>query len=219
MSSTQYQIFCRYYHSSAGKIVTNESEVTWKQAEDAHSHDENGKQVAPSVNTVSVKGKENMIIRNEDYLRVTSSNNESSRGYPMTQEYNQRLKNAKAIDTALSNLIAEETENSNPKYDMIFLYDGINICEGAEVVNTEKFVLPSLTSVTTTEKTIVSRTSPIVYYERMRRLDGPAPWFLYASASSLKAILKKAEELINIMGSDNVIIGKVVEISEYLDIV
>lgn len=219
MSATKYQILCRYYHSSAGKVVTNSTEVQWKQAEEAHSHDASGKQVAPTVNTKSVYGKENMIIRNADYLRVSNRDNNSSQGYPMSKEYNTKLKNAKSIDTALGSIIVDEINTNNPKYDMVFLYDGITTCEGAEATNANtKYVLDSLTAYSAREVAEPLTTPPIVYYEKMKRLEGPAPWFIYATASSLKAIMKKAEELVDIMGKDNVIIGKVVELDEYIDI-
>lgn len=216
MSSTTYQIFCRYYHSSAGKVVTNESKVVWKQAEESHGHS-NGKQNAPTASTKSVSGQENMIIRHEDYLRIESSfdNGTNRQG---SKEYYQKVTQAKSIDTALSNIIVDEVVNSNPKYDMIFLYDGLATCEGAPAINTTRYIYkPGQNQQNEAEPLQVN--SPIVFYEKMKRFEGPAPWFLYATASSLTAIMKKAEELVNIMGKNNVIIGKVVDIEEYIDIV
>lgn len=217
MSSTTYQIFCRYYHSSAGKVVTNESKVVWKQAEESHGHTD-GKQIAPSTSTKSVSGQENMIIRHEDYLRVNIGDDNVQSGSKGSKEYYQKVTQAKSIDTALSNIIVDEAVSSNPKYDMIFLYDGLVTCEGAPAVNTSKYIYkPGQTQ--TNEASPLQVNPPIVYYEKMKRFEGPAPWFLYATASSLTAIMKKAEELVNIMGKNNVIIGKVVDIEEYIDIV
>ena len=61
-------------------------------------------------------------------------------------------------------------------------------------------------------------TPPIVYYERMRRID-MTPWFLYATCASLNVAMTKAGELVNLIGKDNVMNVKGVSLDQYIEIV
>lgn len=58
---------------------------------------------------------------------------------------------------------------------------------------------------------------PKVYYERFKRFEF-SPWFVYSNCGSLKQALAKAEELVNIVGIDNLIIGKVVDLTQYIEL-
>lgn len=59
--------------------------------------------------------------------------------------------------------------------------------------------------------------TPYVYYEKFKRFEF-SPWFVYANCGSLKQAMTKAEELVNIVGIDNLIIGKVVDLTQYIEI-
>lgn len=179
MASTQYQIFCKYYHASVNKIVNNLVKTQWVQAEDNPARND-------IDNAKSIPGIENCWIRPEDGLV----------GGPTLR------KEAMKLDNQLSELITDETNASNPKYDMVFIYDGITSATGQD-----KRHAPADTS-----------SPPIVYYERMKRIN-VTPWFLYATCASLNAAMTKATELVGIIGKENVIIGKVVALDQYIEIV
>lgn len=58
---------------------------------------------------------------------------------------------------------------------------------------------------------------PKVYYEKFKRFEF-SPWFVYSNCGSLKQAMIKAEELVNIVGIDNLIIGKVVDLTQYIEL-
>ena len=207
MSDTKYQIFCRYYHSRSNVSVTNMTEVEWKQAETVHTHSGTGEMQPLTSSIKSVPGVENMWIRHEDDFQTTEQ--DSAR---RTSAIARMHKNAKALDRALNTIIADETHSDNPKYDMIFVYTGFSPCVGPKRQNTA----------TSSGGDVVDKDesdNPQVYYERMQRIDIKAPWFLYATCASLQAAMTKAEDIIRIMGTSNVMIGKVVDLEEYIEIV
>lgn len=186
MATTKYEIFCKYYHSTVNRIVNNVTPVEWVQAEKSC-----GGVTPRNVNNAkSEPGVENCWVRPEDGL------------YSDTNGAKRRA--AVQLDNNLYSLMTAEVNHENPKYDMIFVYDGV-------------------TSTTCEEKRNKSSsgdksTPPIVYYERMRRLE-MVPWFLYTTCASLTAAMTKAGELVNLVGKDNVIIGKVVSLDQYIEIV
>lgn len=179
MASTQYQIFCKYYHSSVNKIVNNLTKVKWVQAEDNPNRN--------SYNTAESKpGIENCWIRPEN-------GNESD----------DWKKKAVMLDNRFNKIITDETNANNPKYDMVFIYDGVTSVTGPNKIDTDGDD---------------NATPPIVYYERMKRME-VTPWFLYATCASLNAAMTKASELVSIIGKENVMIGKVVALDQYIEIV
>lgn len=58
---------------------------------------------------------------------------------------------------------------------------------------------------------------PYVYYDKFVRMD-LSPWFIYANTTSLKWAMSKLEELVGIIGTENVILGKVVDLDQYIEI-
>lgn len=182
MAATQYQIFCKYYHSSVNRIVNNVTTVQWIQAEDNPARNN-------VDSAVSKPGIENCWIRPEDGLAYDASG--------------ELRRAAGELDNRLYELMTDETNAQNPKYDMIFVYDGVTSATG----EVKRNLLANDKS-----------TPPIVYYERMRRID-MTPWFLYATCASLNVAMTKAGELANLIGKDNVMIGKVVSLDQYIEIV
>lgn len=217
MSATRYQIFCRYFQASSKRAVTNETSVEWVQAEQTHGHtDTNNQQPAVTINTKSIEGYENMYIRHEDRSCVAhkqgSATSDEEKDAKRRAAENKRR--CQKIDTQLSGIVSKESRSSNPKYDMMFVYDGLTECLSADPVKSLKYG----SSNNPIEDPTDNRSAAHVYYERMKRIDGPAPWFEYATCASLTVAMRKAEELVNIMGKENVIIGKVVNLKEYIDI-
>lgn len=107
-------------------------------------------------------------------------------------------------DLEHQSIIIKETNATNPKYDMVFMYDGIGYAES----HTGR---PDYAN--TTNKQI-----PYVYYDRMKRVKLD-PWFLYSNHASLSSAMIKARELVNILGKEAVKIGKVVPLDQYIEIV
>lgn len=222
MSATKYQIFCRYFQSSSSRAVTNESEVEWVQAEETHNHtDTNKVQPAVTINTKSIEGHENMYIRHEDWSYTAfyggGQADATATANAQAQALNNK-RNAQKLDTQLSAILTQESRSDNPKYDMMFIYDGIADCMSIDPIKSVKYGLATGSGGTPKTDPNDLRTAAHVYYERMKRIDGPAPWFEYATCASLTVAMKKAEELVNIMGKNNVIIGKVVDLKQYIDI-
>lgn len=192
MAATQYQVFCRYYHSSSNHTVLNDFSCGWTAWEDRKDKAVNSAAEVIEYNAIGnpTMTYEHMYIRPEDGLYQDTTGS--------------MKKAAVALDNKLQKLIIDANHNSNPKYDMIFAYDGLASFEGEKKRNPPP----------TGDKS----TAPLVYYEKMRRLD-MVPWFLYATCASLSVAMKKGEELVKIMGTSNVLIGKVVALDQYIDIV
>lgn len=111
------------------------------------------------------------------------------------------------IDTY--NEILEQSYVKNPKFDMVFAFDGIakvmaDFADYAELSGTVK------------DEDLKQK--PYVYYDKMRRFE-LAPWFFYSAHYSLESAMVKAEELVNMFGKDAICICKVVPLDQYIDIV
>lgn len=212
MAATQYQIYCRYFHSTMNKMVTNETTAVWKQAEESHQHDTNGQQKTVEPTTTHNIGEEVMLIRQYD---IFGRNLAMTNG--VTALENSQKQRSLAIDAAMTQIINNEMTSNNPKYDMMFVYDGIVSCTGPNSDN--PWVGGGTYDLNTSQLNENSKAAPEVYYEKMRRLEIPAPWFLYATCASLRMAMIKAEEIVKIMTPENVFIGKVVNLDDYIDIV
>lgn len=152
-------------------------------------------------------------------------------------------KATKKFDASLYDVIYNQINNTNEKYNMLFTYAGIAQTDeqadyyplGNSMVRQETLKLAGVpveclnpyipgNSTSTTASDKVSSVSEIVdavpnaVYERMERLKMD-PWFLIATCNSLKAAMTKAEQLIDIYGKDSVKIGKVVPLDQYIEIV
>lgn len=108
-------------------------------------------------------------------------------------------------DTEYQKLIADQGRITNPKYNMIFVYDGIGTFAAAASANHQ-------------DPYDTDAVIPSVYFDNMKRINHN-PWFFYAQYASLKAAMNKAAELVNILGTEGVLIGKCVELDQYIDIV
>lgn len=96
---------------------------------------------------------------------------------------------------ALQNALIEGNQATNPKFDMLFVYDGRDMQYG-----------------------VPDGSLPYVLTDKMDRIK-VSPWFVHSTLGSLPAAMSKAQELIKWLGKDNVRIGKVVPLEQYIDIV
>ena len=84
---------------------------------------------------------------------------------------------------------------TNIKYNLLFVYSGCDIYyangnTGDTYVLTDKF-----------ERTFMT------------------PWFIHSTHSSLNSVMEKAQALASKIGHDNIMLGKVVSLDQYIDIV
>ena len=142
----------------------------------------------------------------------------------LTDDKNGSLKKLdSALNQQLNELIVDQSHPNNPKYDMVFMYDGI--------ARTNEQPLTPTNSIN--PGPIVMNESPVadvhlpkddkkeityLYYDNMKRIKLD-PWFLYSTHASLNSAMVKAKELVNILGKDAVKIGKVVPLDQYIEIV
>ncbi len=94
---------------------------------------------------------------------------------------------------------------TNPKYDMLFIYDGLGY-----------FHFKHEKGMDTNDDTYKAQTQ--LYFDKMKRVT-IRPWFFHSTYHSLKAALTKAEALIDLFGKDNILIGKEVDLTQYIEIV
>lgn len=199
MAATQYQVFCRYYNAKASHAALNNMDVKWTSWESRPSKSIDGASELISYNTEGEPNGvyQNLWIRPEDGLYGGKGTNAAV----VSADYREQ---AILLDNRLQQVVINATVNTNPKYDMIFTYAGI----GTQSGEAKRHVNPE------TDTSI----APVCYYEKMKRLD-MCPWFLYATCGSLSFAMEKGEELVRIMGVENVLIGKVVSLDQYIDIV
>lgn len=229
MAATQYQIFCRYYNSSINKVVTNQTKALWISAEEFTTISEIWKNPAQKAQydtlvsdlrdgtrritdfTMAEQSLYNTCQKYEEYLKMDAKElaaleiviiEPADSLYQDTQGTKKKAKMAR--DLAMYDILVEQTDVSNPKYDMIFMYDGLAKTE-SEIVDYNP---------PTNDK----RQAPYVYYDRMRRFEFD-PWFFHSTHASLTSAMTKAKELINVLGKDSVQIGKVVPLDKYIEIV
>lgn len=227
MAVTQYQIFCRYLNETINHTLTNKTTVSWVSAEELNALTKFYEKNKTEYETIKQK-----LIAGD--IKVSQMTVQQQNIYTKGQQYEQTqdaidkgkmvvelciLEPADSLDSdttgskrkqqltrdlELYQHIIDETIATNPKYDMVFMYDGIAYAEADKA----DYNPP----------TGHNAQIPYVYYERMKRIKVD-PWFLFSTHASLNAAMAKAKELINILGKDAVKIGKVVPLDQYIEIV
>ena len=237
MAATQYQIFVRYLNERVGKPLTNKTQSEWISAEDfveiKKFYEQNLKEyeeIKEKIITGSIKFTDLNQAQLTIYENCTKYENIKekldSKDKTIVQEYcdirsydslyndtnNSKKKAAKKLDYEKYQIVIDESSLSNPKYDMIFMYDGIGHVAfpgyDGDPSKIDKNPPPNDDD----------KTTPEIYYDRMKRIKLD-PWFSYSIYASLNAAMMKAEELVNILGKDSVKIGKVVPLDQYIEIV
>lgn len=228
MAVTQYQIFCRYLNETVNRALTNHTNIEWIGAEEktkleADYAANEAEYLALKADIVSGKIKiinlsvpelkiYNIGQKYEEMQDKTAKDKMSVENCiiePENSFYNDvngalRKKQAQ-IDLDNYEIITEETSANNPKYDMVFIYDGMAYAEG-DIADRNG------------DPANQSKQTPYLYYDRMKRLQLD-PWFLYSTHASLNSAMAKAKELANLLGKDAVKIGKIVPLDQYIDIV
>ena len=236
MAITQYQIFVRYLNENIGKPLTNKTPTEWISAEELEElktlyklnkseYEKLKQEIADgTIKTTNMSQSQFNIYTNckkyEDIVERLNNKDKSIvqeqceiRSYDsLYGDYGGQLKKAaKQLDLEMYQKVIDESNANNPKYDMIFMYDGIGhiTFPGYNDIPTKVDKNPPDSD---------SKIAPEIYYERMKRIKLD-PWFFHSTHASLKSAMAKAEELVNILGKDAVKIGKVVPLDQYIDIV
>lgn len=231
MAATQYQIFYRYLNESVNRTLTNRTDMNWVSAEElleleAFFNENRAKytQIKTQIANGTLKEKhldvkeldiyktckryeevqdqldKNKIVQEYCIVEPADSLKPSDSTGALAREKAKR-------DMELYQIVIDEAHVDNPKYDMVFMYDGIAKAE-SRTGKVDYNPPPS------NDK----RQIPYVYYERMKRIKLD-PWFLHSTHASLASAMARARELVNILGKDGVKIGKVVPLDQYIEIV
>ena len=231
MAITQYQIFCRYLNDTVNRALSNKTKIEWISAEDflelkKFENTEITKYI--KITEEILKGKKITQLNSQelkiyntgkkyDEVMAKIENGKMVQEYCIVEpadslsgsassQYNQYKKEQSERDLELYNIVIQESRATNPKYDMVFMYDGIGYAESR---TGEADYHPPLND---------DKQVPYLYYERMKRIKLD-PWFLFSTHASLTSAMIKARELVNIFGKDAVKIGKVVPLDQYIEIV
>lgn len=184
---TEYDVFMHYYNDDIGKAVTNKVKTKW----------------ISGITTVNeyTKGKE--VSNNYVDLEYISSNNLYQEKFNREEECLENIyisknatPNAKENTEKYEELVISSININNPKYDMIFVWDGLGIYESKQNDNTANQL----------------------YYDKMKRLQSQ-PWFFHSKYHSLKAAIEKANQLIDLFGKEHIMIGKEVDLTQYIEVV
>ena len=226
MAATQYQIFCRYLNENINRALTNQTVTDWVNAEDYEvlelSYNTN-KTVYETMKADIIAGtikanalpliQFNIYTQCKRYEKIQEQVVEGKAVIEyayirpldgFTGDTSGALKKAAALlDQDKYQIVIDESKANNPKYDMVFMYDGIGSVTGESMIN---------------GPVGSAQSKPYLHYERMKRIKLD-PWFLYSSHGSLRSAMSRANQLINIMGRDAVKIGKVVSLDQYIEIV
>jgi hypothetical protein len=229
MAVTQYQIFCRYLNEAVNRPLTNNQDIGWIGAEELSKLEESHRENQAEYNNIKnriLNGeiKENQLSLQELVIYENGKKYESIMDRveknqivlehcilePSDSLYNDtnfsKKKAQMQRDLDLYEYVIEENAATNPKFDMVFVYDGVAYGE-SRTGKSDYNPAPD------DDKQI-----PYVYYDRMKRIQFD-PWFLFSSHASLNSAMIKAKELVNILGKENVKIGKVVPLEQYVEIV
>ena len=248
--ATQYQIFCRYLNETVNRTLTNQTTSEWISATEFKSLKEYYKANKTTYDTLC-KGLANGTKRKAQFTVEELNIYESCSRYITLLDAQSKDRLAvefamirpvdslcdggvpdktgrfKQLDSALNQqlneLMVEQSRPSNPKYDMVFMYDGIARTNEQPKTPTSPLNPGSLIMNETPVADVNppkddKKEIPYLYYDNMKRIKLD-PWFLYSTHASLNSAMTKAKELVNILGKDAVKIGKVVPLDQYIEIV
>ena len=229
MAVTQYQIFCRYLNEAVNRPLTNSSNISWIGAEELseleETHRENraayesikNRIISGQIKESQLSLQELLIYENGKKYEALMDKVDKNQAVlehcilePNDSLYDDKNYSKKKAqmqrDLDLYEYVIKENAATNPKFDMVFVYDGVAYGE-SRTGKSDYNPAPD------DDKQI-----PYVYYDRMKRIQID-PWFLFSTHSSLNSAMIKARELVNILGKEAVKIGKVVPLEQYIEIV
>ena len=191
---TKYNIFVRYYNDKIGKCVTNETTCQW------YSCLEKTYNRKPLGHYLQLEDMDERKLEEDkeslETLYISTSTMTEEQWNRMTAKQKMEYqKNRIEFNSAIyEKLVINSTRVNNPKYDMIFIWAGLDFY--------------------TSEDDNINQ----LYFDRMKRINF-TPWFFHSTTSSLRQALKVAEGLVDLYGKDNVEIGKEVPLDQEIDIV
>ena len=244
--ATQYQIFCRYLNETVNRTLTNQTKSEWisasefktlkeyyninKDAYDKLCDDLRHGIKRKSQFTVEELNIYNSCLKYTTLLDAQSKNRlavEYAMIRPVDSLTDDKDGNFKKLDSALNQqlneLIVDQSHPNNPKYDMVFMYDGIaktneQPLTPTNLLNPGPIIMNESPVADVHPPKDDKKEIPYLYYDNMKRIKLD-PWFLYSTHASLNSAMTKAKELVNILGKDAVKIGKVVPLDQYIEIV
>jgi len=184
---TTYTVFMHYYNDAIGKAVSNASQCKWHSALETTYRGKslNGKYIDVTDLDPSLTAKEKETVEIIHISNATTDTVETTSDY---EKY-----------------ILASTRVDNPKYDMLFVYDGLGY-----------FNYKDQKGVSDTTGAYAQQTQ--LYFDKMKRVD-IKPWFFHSTYHSLRAAMSKAETLVDLYGKENILVGKEVDLTQYIDIV
>ena len=244
--ATQYQIFCRYLNETVNRTLTNQTKSEWisasefktlkeyyninKDAYDKLCDDLRHGIKRKSQFTVEEMNIYDFCLKYTTLLDAQSKNRlavEYAMIRPVDSLTDDKDGNFKKLDSALNQqlneLIVDQSHPNNPKYDMVFMYDGIARTNEQPLTPTNSLnpgpIIMNESPVADVHPPKDDKKEiPYLYYDNMKRIKLD-PWFLYSTHASLNSAMVKAKELVNILGKDAVKIGKVIPLDQYIEIV
>lgn len=96
----------------------------------------------------------------------------------------------------IQDLLIYGNNSSNPKFNMFFMYNSRDFMYSNK--GTDDF--------------------PYVLVDRMEKVP-LSPWFIHSTHASLNSAMTKARALSNLVGHENIKIGKIVPLEQYIEIV
>lgn len=219
---TTYSIFMHYYNTDINKAVTNVTECEWLPADTANTRQltVEDKDATTSGNNKAFKTEDATIRLVEDYI------NDQYDG----KQYNElREKDEQALEylyISPSTTVGSEDTNiyeklmisglsvNNPKYDMVFMWDGLGYI-------TNEYYKEMTYNSSNNNKTKYfedQASTATLYYDKMKRIQF-LPWFFHSTYHSLQAAMNRASQLVNVYGKEHIMIGKEVDLTQYIDIV
>jgi len=229
---TVYNLFMHYYNDDIGQAVTNSTEAKWFPCDTLNGQ-------YPNENAPYYKhSKDPRISKLHPNHYLTLDNVDKSKFQKGAEKECLEILYISPSDTTdadfntnrYEEMIVANSQIFNPKYDMIFVWDGLGF----------------YTSDTPSVKTVSGKTeyqyddnyndpdddddgktyripkdpetNNQLYYDKMKRVSFQ-PWFFHSKYHSLNAVITKASQLVDLYGKEHVLIGKEVALDQYIDIV
>lgn len=187
---TQYTVFMHYYNDKIGQAVTNSTPCRWYNAL-THTNEYDKSSSSTKYLSLDEMDQKKLDTGKECletiYISSTTPEPPTAENTRVYEEY-----------------VLTSTDIGNPKYDMLFVYDGLGYYNYKE----QKGAVGTNLELEQTQ----------LYFDKMKRVQ-LKPWFFHSTYHSLKAAMTKAETLVNLFGKNNILIGKEVDLSQYIDIV
>lgn len=191
---TQYTIFMHYYNDKIGNAVTNTTKCKWNDAlmtigkynnnDDTSDPNKQRYLALSDIDKNKIKNGQECL----ETIYISSTKPDTAENTRVYEEY-----------------VLTSTDIGNPKYDMLFIYNGLGYYNYKQQKDCD-----------TGDTKFLEQTQ--LYFDKMKRVQ-LKPWFFHSTYHSLKSAMSKAETLVNLFGKNNILIGKEIDLSQYIDIV